>query len=95
MLRFSLISASALLLYASASAQMETDARPARTVKNAGIYHVAAGTWTRNTMFTPMSWRCAPYFVSSVGVVGLFHPDRPFLTELTGPWYQLPLPEYT
>ena len=50
MLHFSLCAAGALLLSASAFAQQDATAkvRPApATAKDAGVYHVATGTWTR------------------------------------------------
>ena len=51
MLRSSLISASAVILCcATASGQQQLQAKKMPTaVKDAGIYHVASGTWTRNS----------------------------------------------
>ncbi|MGK0216620.1 MAG: hypothetical protein ACI9HE_000092 [Planctomycetota bacterium] len=53
MLRSSLIAASSVILCASASAQQGATVQPLPTaVKDAGIYHVATGTWTRNSSAT-------------------------------------------
>jgi len=53
MLRSSLIAASSVILCASASAQQGAVAQAMPTVaKDAGIYHVATGTWTRNSSAT-------------------------------------------
>jgi hypothetical protein len=48
MLRSSLISASALLLCATASAQDTLQITKTGPIKNAGVYHVASKTWTRH-----------------------------------------------
>lgn len=49
MLRSSFIAASSVILCATAGAQQATDfQRVPGPVKDAGIYHVATGTWTRN-----------------------------------------------
>ena len=48
MLRSSLISASALLLCATASAQDTLQVTKTGPIKNAGVYHMASKTWTRN-----------------------------------------------
>lgn len=55
MLRSSLITASALLLCATASAQTNASQRLARVtapVKDAGVYSLSTGTWTRNNSAT-------------------------------------------
>lgn len=55
MLRSSLITATSVILCASAAAQQnagEGNLHKAGAVKNGGIYHVATGTWTRNVSGT-------------------------------------------
>ncbi len=53
MLRSSLVAASSVILCATATAQSELEAQAIPSVvKNAGIYHVATGTWTRNVSGT-------------------------------------------
>ncbi len=48
-----LSAAASLLVCSTASAQNQTEARPIPgVVKNAGVYHVATGTWTRNVSST-------------------------------------------
>ena len=84
MFRSSLITASALLLCATASAQTNGSQRLARVtapVKDAGVYNLATGTWTRNSSATQNFGDTIFLNDSQSGFFGLMYTSEEWMDE--------------
>ena len=83
MFRYSLIAASALFVCASATAQNNGPqaAKITAPVKDAGVYHMATGTWTRNTSAT-----------ANIGPKVIYNNGKRMLSFQSGRQLQKPMP---